>query len=78
MRMTKTRITAGVVLLALAITAGVAGATAITAAQPVPNDDAIARCEPLNASGPYGQDLAVDIYIQDVVRSLRRRRALEL
>lgn len=28
---------------------------------------AIARCEPLNASGPFGQDLAVDIYIQDVI-----------
>jgi hypothetical protein len=32
-----------------------------------PDDGAIARCEPLNASGPFGQDLAVDIYIQDVV-----------
>lgn len=66
-RMTKNRIAAGVVLLALVITAGVAGATAISAAQSVPSNDAIARCEPLNASGPYGQDLAVDIYIQDVV-----------
>jgi hypothetical protein len=37
-----------------------------SAAQP-PEDTAIARCEPLNASGPFGQDLVVDMYIQDVV-----------
>lgn len=32
-----------------------------------PHNGAIARCDPLNASGPFGQDLVVDIYIQDVV-----------
>ena len=65
--MSRTKVTVGAILLALVVTASVAGATAITAAQPAPNDDAIARCEPLNASGPYGQDLTVDIYIQNVV-----------
>ncbi len=43
--------------------AGVSGSVGKTA----PDDGAIARCEPLNASGPFGQDLVVDIFIQDVV-----------
>ncbi len=32
-----------------------------------PGNGAVARCEPLNAGGPFGQDLTVDIYVQDVV-----------
>jgi hypothetical protein len=45
------------------VQAGVSG----SAGPASPEDGAIARCEPLNASGPFGQDLVVEIYIQDVV-----------
>ena len=45
------------------VQAGVSGSAGLAS----PEDGAIARCEPLNASGPFDQDLAVEIYIQDVV-----------
>lgn len=52
--------------LALILLIGITGIGAPSAAQPTPDVTAIARCEPLDASGPFGQDLTVDIYIQDV------------
>lgn len=55
------------IILAGLLMAAPSGAFSEPAGAIAPGSGAIARCDPLNASGPVGQDLVVDIYIQDVV-----------
>lgn len=55
------------VLSLIALTTALTGARVVLAASRGSEVDAIARCDPLNASGPVTGDLVVDIYIQDVV-----------
>lgn len=64
---TKNRARLAVMLSLIILVTALTGARAVMAVQRSPEEDAIARCNPLNASGPVTQDLVVDIYIQDVV-----------
>ena len=52
-------------LVVLGLGAGMLGRQVLAARSP--EDGAIVRCDPLNASGTVGQDLVIDIYVQDVV-----------
>lgn len=61
----KRMIALGVCLVILALGSDLLGRQVL--AEKSPDDGAIVRCDPLNASGPANQDLVIDIYVQDVI-----------
>lgn len=61
----KRTITFGMCLFIVALSAGLVGPQVL--AERSPYEGAVVRCDPLHTSGPYDQNLPVDIYVQDVI-----------
>ncbi len=55
----------GMCLTILALSASLVGQQVL--AERSPFDGAVVRCDPLHASGPFNQNLPVNIYVQDVI-----------